>query len=74
MKNPILVPELRDLLKRKRFTILKSFLAEQHEKEIAEYLGLLNPGEIWKILNLVDVYRRAEIFTYMDMDVQVALV
>ncbi len=74
MKNPILVPELRDLLKRKRFSVLKSFLAEQHEKEIAEYLGLLNPEEIWKILNLVDVYRRAEIFTYLDMDVQVALV
>lgn len=74
MKNPILVPELRDLLKRKRFTILKSFLAEQHEKEIAEYLSLLNPEEIWKILNLVDAYRRSEIFTYMDMDVQVSLV
>ncbi len=74
MKNPILVPELRDLLKRKRFEILKSFLDDHHEKEIAEFLGMLRPDEILRILNLTDLYKRAEIFSYLDMDVQVALV
>lgn len=74
MKNPILVPEFRDLLRRKKYPILKSFLDEHHEKEIAEYLGLMHPDEIWKILGLVDVYRRAEIFSYLDMDVQIAMV
>jgi len=74
MKNPILVPELRDLLRKRRFGILKSFLDEHHEKEIAEFLGMLRPDEILKILNITDIYKRAEIFSYLDMDVQVAMV
>ena len=74
MKNPILVPELRGLLKKKNYQVLRSFLDDHHEKEIAEYLGLLTPDEIWNILNLTDIYLRAKIFSYLDMDVQVALV
>ncbi|MDY6935052.1 MAG: magnesium transporter [Spirochaetota bacterium] len=74
MKNPIFIPELRDLLKKKKYQILKSFLEDHHEKENAEFLGLLEPDEIWKILNLVDIYKRAEIFSYLDMDVQVSMV
>jgi magnesium transporter len=73
MKNPILVPEFRDLIKRKKFKIIKSFLDDQHPKEIAEYLGFLEPDEIWKILNLVDEYIGAEIFVYLDIDVQVRM-
>ena len=74
MKNPILVPELRELLRKKRFAVLKEFIDEHHEREIAEYLGLLRPDEILRILNLTGLYKRAEIFSYLDMDVQVELV
>ncbi len=74
MKNPILVPEIRDLLKRKKFKVLQSFVEERHEKEIAEYIQLLRPEEIWAVLNLVDIRRRIEIFGYLDMEVQVDLV
>ncbi len=74
MKNPILVPELRDLLKRKKNGILKTFLEDGHPKEIAEYLGMLNPDEILKIINFVEKKLRVEIFSYLDMDVQVEMV
>lgn len=74
MKNPILVPELRDLLHRKKFKVLKSFLDDHHEKEIAEYLGLLPPNEIWKIINLTNPYTRANIFSYLDIEVQIAMI
>lgn len=74
MKNPIFVPELRDLLKRKKYDIIKSFLEVNHPKEIAEYLALLNPDEIWKILDLVDIYTQVDIFKYFEMDVQIDLV
>lgn len=75
MKNPVLVPEIRDLLNKKKYDILKSFLDDHHEKENAEFLEMLNPDEIWKALNLVDdIYSRAEIFGYLDMDTQVAMV
>ena len=74
MKNPIFVPELRELLKKKKFSIIKSFLEVNHPKEIAEYLALLNPNEIWKILDLVDIYSQVDIFKYFEIDVQVELV
>ena len=74
MKNPILVPELRELLKKKKFAILKSFLEESHPKEIAEYLGMMKPDEIWRLLNQVDIYLRSDIFKYIDIDVQVEMV
>lgn len=73
MKNPILVPELKELLKKKRYAILSSFMDEGHAKEIAEYITMLKPDEIWKLLELVDLHRRVEIFPYLDMDVQVEM-
>lgn len=74
MKNPALVPELRELLRRKKFGVLKSFISENHPKETAEFLSMLNPNEIWRILALVDIYTRVDIFEYFDIDVQVELV
>jgi magnesium transporter len=74
MKNPLLIPEIRELLKKKRHKALKAFLAEQHEKEAAEFLSLLQPNEIWRVLNILDSYRRAKIFSYMDIDVQVSMI
>ncbi len=74
MKNPILIPELRELLKKKKFNVLKSFLEEGHPREIAEYLGLMKPDEIWRLLNQVNVYLRTDIFKYLDLDVQAEMV
>lgn len=74
MKNPLIVPEIRELLKKRKFSVLASFMNEIHEMEAAEFLALLKPSEIWKVLNVVEQHRRAEIFSYMDMDVQVAMI
>ena len=74
MKNPILIPELRELLKNKKYKILKSFLEEGHPKEIAEYLNMLTPAEIWQLLDLLDIYRKEDIFGYFEMDLQIELI
>ncbi|MFW6366880.1 MAG: magnesium transporter [Spirochaetota bacterium] len=74
MKNPLIVPEIRELLKKRDYSVLESFMNDIHEKEAAEFLSLLKPSEIWKVLNVVERHRRAEIFSYMDMDVQVAMI
>lgn len=74
MKNPILIPEIRELLRAKKFSDLKFFLEDSHALETAEFLSLLTPNEIWRILSLTDVHNRAEIFSYFDMDVQVQMV
>jgi magnesium transporter len=70
MKNPILIPEFRELLEKKEYSILKSFLEEGHSREMAELLEMMNPDEIWSILKLLDNYLRCEIFSYFDIDVQ----
>ncbi|MBN1501611.1 MAG: magnesium transporter [Spirochaetes bacterium] len=74
MKNPLLVPEIREILRKKKFKLLKEFFIDLHEKEVAEYLSMHTPDEIWQIINVFEPNRRAEIFTYMDMDVQVAMI
>ena len=74
MKYPILVPELRYLLRKKKLKILKSFMEDHHDNEIAEYLSMLRPDELWRIVDLVGIYQRAGIFSYMDMDVQVSMI
>ncbi len=74
MKNPILVPELRDLLEKNKVDILKHFIEEGHPKEIAEYISLLDPDEIWQIINIAEIEQRVAIFSYLDMEVQVELV
>jgi magnesium transporter len=74
MKNPILIPELRELLKSKKYKILKSFLEERHPKEVAEYLEMLETAEIWQLLDLIDIYQGEKIFSYFDMDLQIALI
>jgi magnesium transporter len=74
MKNPLIIPEIRELLKKRDFKLLESFMEEIHEKEAAEFLALLKPSEIWKVLNVLERHRRAEVFTYLDMDVQVSMI
>jgi len=74
MKNPILIPELRDLLSKNKIEILKNFIEEGHPKEIAEYIALLDPDEIWQILNTAALPQKVKIFSYLDMDVQVEMV
>jgi magnesium transporter len=73
MKNPLIIPEIKDLLKKKKKSILKSFMQEHHPQEIAEYIQLLRPSEIWQLFNLVDTKLSVEIFSAFDKDVQAEL-
>lgn len=74
MKNPLIFDEIKEMLKKRKYKALKTFFEEQHEKEAAEYLSLLQPNEIWKVLNILNVYVRARIFSYMDLEVQVSMI
>jgi len=73
MKNPLIIPEIKDLLKKNKLSILKNFMAEHHPQEIAEYIQLLNHNEIWQLFNLVDTKQSVEIFSFFEIDVQADL-
>jgi magnesium transporter len=73
VKNPLLIPELRELLAGDRQEELRSFLTAVHPATAAELLGPLAPDELRSVLQLADPAPRATIFGYLELDVQVEL-
>ncbi|MGQ9588728.1 MAG: magnesium transporter [Planctomycetota bacterium] len=74
MKNPLLVPELRELLAEGRAESLRQFCETNHPVIVAEMLSALEPREAWEVLRLASRPVQSEIFTNFDPDLQVELV
>ena len=73
-KNPLLVPELRELIAAGDVTTLHEFCEAAHPAAIAELLAALEPKEAWTILLQTATALRAEIFSHLDMDSQVDII
>lgn len=73
MKNPLLAPEIRDFLARKDFQGLQEFCAATHPGIVAEFLSELTAQEIWQILRHIAPELKAEIFSNLDVDVQLQM-
>jgi magnesium transporter len=71
MKNPILVPELRELLAAGSEQEIRDFVTTVHPATVADLLAPLRPAEAWRALQLVAAPLRASIFGYFELDVQV---
>ncbi len=70
MKNPLLAPELRELIKDGKAIELKSLFESGHPVVVAEFLAALAPEEAWRALQHADPAQRAEIFSNLDQDFQ----
>lgn len=73
MTNPILIPELRDLLAREDFETVRKFCQQNHPGTVADLISGLEPAETWQVLHLLDPPLRAEIFAFFDLNKQVEL-
>ncbi len=73
MKNPLLVPELREYLAENQTDLLADFCVTNHPAAVADLLSALTPEETWRILSLADPSVRADIFANLDLEVQVDL-
>ncbi|GAB4338605.1 MAG: magnesium transporter [Candidatus Abyssubacteria bacterium] len=73
MKNVLLVPELREFLAEGDVQNLREFCESTHPAQIAEFLGGLTHEEIQRVLSFADPRTRAQIFGYLDTDIQLAL-
>ena len=73
-KNPLLVPELRELLAGNNAEVLHDFCASAHPAAIAELISALSWEEAWKVLLYAEPMTRAEIFSHMDEDLQIEMV
>lgn len=71
MKNNILVPEMREIIQAGNWSLFREICEDLYPVEIAEFLSALEPDEIWTLLEQVHLAKRAEIFTHLDLSVQI---
>lgn len=74
MRNPLLVPEVRELLQEGRQHDLVSVLSEMHPSDAASTLNALEPDEVATLMALLPVELERDVFGYLDPDVQEAFV
>lgn len=74
MVNPIIIPELRELISANDTEAIRKFSQNIHPALAAELIEGLENTEIWHILHMLDISLRADIFTCFSLDKQVELV
>ena len=74
MRNPLLVPDLRELIQAGETAALTEFLAEYHPARIGEVVEDLGPGEGDAIFGLLEPRTRADVMSYLEPESQVRLV
>ncbi|MEJ2731841.1 MAG: magnesium transporter, partial [Deltaproteobacteria bacterium] len=73
-KNPLLVPELHEMLAAGNSTALQEFCKSGHPALIAELISALAAEETWAVLGHADLPLRAEIFSHLDDDLMVEMI
>jgi magnesium transporter len=71
--NPLLIPELRELIHDKNEKDLKSFLERLHPAQAADLIEGLEPQELSWVLEILSDDKEALIFEYMPEDLQYKL-
>jgi magnesium transporter len=73
MKNPLLVPELREYIAAGDTDSLRDFCACAHPGVVGEFLSALEASEVWNVLSHADPPVRAEVFSHLEHELQIAL-
>ncbi|HEY3966987.1 MAG TPA: magnesium transporter [Planctomycetaceae bacterium] len=74
MFDPLLIPELREMLIENNTRAMREFCDVFHAGVVAENLEALPPADGWRILSEADWSRRAEVFKYFSRRRQKELV
>ncbi len=74
MRNPLLVPDLREFVQNGETAALQEFLAEYHPARVGEVVEDLGSGEGDAIFGLLEPRTRAEVMSYLEHETQVRLV
>jgi len=74
MINPLLLPELRELLEENDSATLSELLVEMHAASIAEFAEGLSVEETLRFLDYAPIDRQAEIFSFFSIGKQVEMV
>jgi magnesium transporter len=74
MRHPLLVPDLRELIKDGEIAGLRDFFADHHPGRVAEMMADLETAEGDALFGILPPRSRAEVLSYLDKDRQVRLV
>ncbi|MEO0079023.1 MAG: magnesium transporter, partial [candidate division WOR-3 bacterium] len=72
--NPLLIPELREAIANGDSAELREFLTHTHPQAVADFLAALEPAEVVAVLKPAPPATRAEVFTHLDAEIQLALI
>jgi magnesium transporter len=70
MRNPLLVPEVRELLEEGRPQDVVEVLSEMHPSDAAATLNALSANEVALLMGKLPVESERDVFGYLDADVQ----
>ncbi len=74
IKNPLLVPELREMLTSGDDNALKDFCEDSHPAVVAELVSALPWEEAWAVIRHAGLPHRAEIFSHLAEDLQIEVI
>ncbi|MEO6811208.1 MAG: magnesium transporter, partial [Isosphaeraceae bacterium] len=74
MRNPLLVPDLRELLQAGETPAIREFLTDYHPARVAEVIDDLGTGEGDMVFGLLEPRIRAEVMSYLELDAQVRII
>ncbi|MBS0267107.1 MAG: magnesium transporter [Planctomycetes bacterium] len=74
MHDPLLLPELREMLNEQDVSAMQEFCEVFHPGVIAENLDALTTTECWNVLSHANVGRRGEVFAFLSLPRQMELV
>jgi magnesium transporter len=74
MFNPLILPELREMLATDDEAELSAVMTELHSATIADFSEGLTVEETWHLLDHASVERQAEVFSFFPLDKQVEMV
>jgi len=74
MLNPLVLPELRELLHANDTDTLSEVMAEMHPASIAEFTEGLSVEEAWRLLDHAPIERQGEVFSFYSIGKQVEMV
>lgn len=68
--SSIYLPELREMLETNNADEMREFCTAINAVRVAEFMDGLEPTEVWSILRHADLDTRAEIFSYLEEELQ----
>lgn len=74
MRNPLLTPEIREMLQANDLSALAAVARDTHPRTVADCVGDLDPAERWRVLAALPIDARAAVVAEMEPPVQDELV